>query len=224
MPLSGTGMLITLMDVLPHEEADFNDWYDKEHLAERVQIEGFLEARRYVAVDESESPKAKYLNLYTTRDFAVLDSEEYKRVLQSQTPRSVHHIPKFLNGTRALARVSTSIGQGRGGYVASLHLRPSSVEQQESLREVLVPIMRDAVAAELISAHILEGDPELSRPLMTDAEVASVTDWFVILDATQLEVAQQGLQNLLAQAGLQDEIIVSQGLYRLLWDLSKNEL
>lgn len=220
MPLSGTGMLITLMDVLPQEEADFNDWYDKEHLAERVQINGFLEARRYEAVEASP----KYLNLYTTRSFDVLDSDDYKRVLANQTERSLHHIPKFLNGTRALARISASIGQGRGSYVASLHLRPVSEQQQQSLRETLLPALRSGVTAGLISAHLVEGDPELSRPLMTDADVAPGADWFVFLDATNPDVARDALQSLIAATGVQDDIVVSTGLYRLLWDLSKNEL
>jgi hypothetical protein len=49
MPLAGEGMLLTSMDIDPSDEADFNRWYDREHLLERVAIEGFLEARRYVA-------------------------------------------------------------------------------------------------------------------------------------------------------------------------------
>jgi hypothetical protein len=49
MPLSGKGMLITVMDADPAEEEDFNKWYDREHIVERVAIAGFLEARRYVA-------------------------------------------------------------------------------------------------------------------------------------------------------------------------------
>lgn len=220
MPLSGTGMLITLMDVLPEEEADFNDWYDKEHLAERVEINGFLEARRYEAIDASP----KYLNLYTTRSFDVLVSDDYKRVLANQTPRSLHHIPKFLNGTRALARISSSVGQGRGSYLACLHLRPESTEQENALREALVPALAAAVNAGLISAHLVEGDPELSRPLMVDADVTPAADWFVLLDATRADVAQNALQSVIAAASVQDDNIVAKGLYRLLWDLSKGEL
>ena len=52
MPIAGKGMLITWMDIDPAEEADFNLWYDREHLAERVGIEGFVEARRWIAADE----------------------------------------------------------------------------------------------------------------------------------------------------------------------------
>ena len=61
MPLAGKGMLLTSMDIDPSHEAEFNRWYDGEHLEERVAIEGFLEARRYVA--DQASPK--YLSLYS---------------------------------------------------------------------------------------------------------------------------------------------------------------
>ena len=43
MPLAGKGMLLTSMDIDPEHEADFNRWYDREHLIERVAIDGFLE-------------------------------------------------------------------------------------------------------------------------------------------------------------------------------------
>ena len=51
MPIAGQGMLLTSMDVDPLHEAEFNRWYDREHLEERVAIDGFVEARRYVAHD-----------------------------------------------------------------------------------------------------------------------------------------------------------------------------
>jgi hypothetical protein len=41
MPLAGTGMLLTSMDIDPADEADFNRWYDREHIEERVAIDGF---------------------------------------------------------------------------------------------------------------------------------------------------------------------------------------
>ncbi|MBP6018893.1 MAG: hypothetical protein KA735_05330 [Burkholderiaceae bacterium] len=223
MPLSGSGMLITLMNVLPEEEQDFNEWYDKEHLAERVEIPGFMEARRYEAV----AATPKYLNLYTTKTFDVLDSPVYHGVLQNQTERSRHHIPKFLDGIRAIARVTVSLGQGRGSVLTILHLRPGPVEaRQQALRDRLLPALQDQVKAGLISAHLVEGDPELSKPLMKDGEVApAVADWFVILDASSLVQAQCGLDALIGSDGLIDPLdIVSTGSYRLLWDLSRNEL
>ena len=45
MPLAGKGMLLTSMDIDAADEAEFNRWYDREHLEERVAIPGFLEAQ-----------------------------------------------------------------------------------------------------------------------------------------------------------------------------------
>jgi hypothetical protein len=79
MPLAGKGMLLTSMDIDASDEAEFNQWYDREHLLERVAIDGFLEARRYVAYQGSP----KYLCLYSTATFKVLDSPEYRTALES---------------------------------------------------------------------------------------------------------------------------------------------
>ena len=45
MPIAGKGMLLTSMDVDATHEAEFNRWYDREHLEERVAIDGFLEGK-----------------------------------------------------------------------------------------------------------------------------------------------------------------------------------
>src|SRR3954462_15954520 len=81
MPLAGKGMLLTSMNIDAAAEADFNRWYDREHLEERVAIEGFLEARRYVA----HPANPKYLSLYSTATLDVLDSPAYRARLANQT-------------------------------------------------------------------------------------------------------------------------------------------
>src|SRR5712671_1317382 len=100
MPLAGKGMLLTSMDIDASDEAEFNRWYDREHLLERVAIEGFLEARRYVAHEASP----KYLSLYSTESFDVLDSLAYRAALASQTDWSKANIAHFKNMIRAVAR------------------------------------------------------------------------------------------------------------------------
>src|SRR3954454_22766953 len=81
MPLAGKGMLLTSMDIDPAHEREFNLWDDNEHLEERVAIDGFLEARRYVA----HAARPKYLSLYSTESFEVLDSPAYRKALANQT-------------------------------------------------------------------------------------------------------------------------------------------
>ena len=50
MSLYGKGMLITFSETPPEVEEDFNEWYNREHIDERVWMPGFHRARRYVAV------------------------------------------------------------------------------------------------------------------------------------------------------------------------------
>src|SRR5260370_5201226 len=120
MPLAGKGMLLTSMDIGAADEAEFNRWYDREHLEERVAIDGFLEARRYVAHDG----KPKYLSLYSTATFEVLDSPAYRTALANQTAWSKANISRFNNMIRALARITISRGTSRGAALGIIRLRP----------------------------------------------------------------------------------------------------
>src|SRR6476659_4882980 len=102
MPIAGKGMLLTSMDIDAADEADFNRWYDREHLEERVAIEGFLEARRYVA----HAANPRYLCLYSTATLDVLDSPPYKTRLASPTNWSRQTMARFKDMLRLVARVT----------------------------------------------------------------------------------------------------------------------
>ena len=50
MRLFGQAMLMTFTEVAPEHSADFSEWYNREHLDERINLPGFRRARRYEAV------------------------------------------------------------------------------------------------------------------------------------------------------------------------------
>src|ERR1700755_1583726 len=144
MPLAGKGMLLTSMDVDAADEADFNRWYDREHLEERVAIDGFLEARRYVA----HEGKPKYLSLYSTATFEVLDSPVYRTALANQTAWSKANIARFKNMIRGVARITVSRGTGRGDALGIIRLRPSAgteMELRAALHDALDPAPLDGI-------------------------------------------------------------------------------
>ena len=93
MALVGAGMLCTLMDIDPIDEAEFNRWYDKEHMEERASIPGFLNCRRYVALEG----RPKYLNLYDTESLEALNAPIYQKALQNQTDWSKRMLARFKN-------------------------------------------------------------------------------------------------------------------------------
>lgn len=111
------GLLAVWVDIPPALEADFNDWYDREHLAERAGIAGFRNARRYAA----ETAEPKYHALYETESLDVFGSPEYKRYLGPlMTGWSKRIMGAFQNNHRRCCRFVAGAGGGIGGGVASL--------------------------------------------------------------------------------------------------------
>ena len=222
MPLAGKGMLLTSMDIDPSDEAEFNRWYDREHLLERVAIDGFLEARRYIA--HQGSPK--YLCLYSTASFEVLDSPTYRTVLMNPTDWSKTNLARFKNMIRAIARITVSRGQGRGAALGIVRLRPRAGDKDKlrtALRDRLDPEKLD----DIISMHLIESDPALSRPITDDPPVSDPGsgDWFVLIDATDMRAVSAAITGRLGDvpAPMAAETI-STGVYKLMWDLAKSDI
>ncbi len=220
MPIAGKGMLLTSMDIDATHEAEFNRWYDREHLEERVAIDGFLEARRYVAQDG----KPKYLCLYSTTTAAVLGSPTYRAVLANQTEWSNANIARFSNFIRAVARISISRGKGRGAALGIVRFRPPAGSEDKlraALDEQLDPSRLDGI----ISMHLLESDVSLSRPITDDPSVPNpgAGDWFVLIDATGVNAAMAVVSDLIGNAAFKP-LVISGGTYNLMWDLTKSDL
>lgn len=222
MPLAGKGMLLTSMDVDPKDEADFNRWYDREHLIERVAIDGFLEARRYIA--HQGSPK--YLCLYSTATFDVLDSPAYRAALMNQTDWSKRNLARFKNMIRAVARITISRGQGRGAALGIIRLRPMAGSEDRlraTLREKLDPEQLDGI----ISIHLIESDPALSKPLTDNPPVSvpGASDWFVLIDATNVNAVSEAITTrFTGSAAFEGAAPVSAGSYNLMWDLARSDI
>ena len=222
MPLAGKGMLLTSMDVDPSDEAEFNRWYDREHLEERVAIEGFLEARRYVA----HNARPKYLCLYSTATIEVLDSPAYRARLAKPTEWSKKTMARFKNMIRAVMRITISRGQGRGAALGIVRLRPSAGSEntlRAALREKLDPAKLDGV----ISMHLLESDPVLSGPTTEIPSTASpgAGDWFVLIDGTDVSAISAVLATrFTASTDPAQAAQVSSGVYELMWDLAKSDI
>ena len=220
MPLAGKGMLLTSMDIDASDEAEFNRWYDREHLLERVAIEGFLEARRYVAHEASP----KYLSLYSTESFDVLDSLAYRTALASQTDWSKANIARFKNMIRAVARITASRGAGRGAALGIVRLRPAgdTDKLRTALRNQLDPEKLDGI----LSMHLIESDATLSRPITDDPPVSDPGsgDWFVLIDGTDVKAVSAALAARLGNSTTFKPTAISTGVYNLMWDLAKSDI
>jgi hypothetical protein len=220
MPLAGKGMLLTSMDVDAADEVEFNRWYDREHLEERVAIEGFVEARRYIA----HAANPKYLSLYSTQTFEVLDGPAYRTALANQTAWSKANIARFRNMIRGVSRITISRGVGRGAALGLVRLRPNA-EAGDALRAALNDRLDPASLDGIISMHLLENDPKLSKPLTDNADTAGAGDWYVLIDGTDVDAVAATIKARFDHALVSRfATLVSSGTYRLMWDLAKSEI
>src|ERR1700756_287507 len=220
MPIAGKGMLLTSMDIDPAHEGEFNRWYDREHLEERVAIDGFVEARRYRA--HTGSPKNLFL--YSTKTIDVLDSPAYRARLSNPTEWSKVNMARFKNMIRAVARITVSRGVGRGAKLGIVRLRPEAGHEQ-ALRTALTQKLDPGTLEDIISMHLLESDAKLSGPTgEIPAAGSGAADWFVLIDGTSVSAISDVMAaRFVGTAAPAPAALVSSGIYELLWDVVKSD-
>src|SRR4051812_37788518 len=111
MALRGKGMLITFTEVAAADEPDFNEWYNREHMDERVNLPGFRRARRYVAAKADP----KYFATYECASVADLAAPNYLKRLASQSPWSQRVMKRFTKFHRLTLRIRADLTHGNGG-------------------------------------------------------------------------------------------------------------
>ena len=72
----GNTVLVETMDVDEADESEFNEWYNEQHLPERMAIPGYVSARRFKL--ENGNNALKYLCIWEMVDGSPLQSEMYK--------------------------------------------------------------------------------------------------------------------------------------------------
>ena len=72
----GNTVLVVTMEVDEGDEVEFNEWYNEQHLPERMAIPGYVSARRFKLEDGNNA--LKYLCIWEMVDGSPLQSEMYK--------------------------------------------------------------------------------------------------------------------------------------------------
>ncbi len=222
-PPQPAGVLAFWTDIVADCEADFNEWYNREHFPERLGVPGFVNGARYRAIHGDR----RYLAFYEVESLAVLQAPAYLERLNNPTPWTRRVMPKMQGAIRAACTLRHREGAGRGGVAAALRLAPLP-ERGEALAGWLVGEAAPAMAAlpGVVSVLFLQCDPDPSgaptaeRKLREDAD--QTAEWIVIVEgeteaAVNQALAAQLTPQALAGAGAAPQ--VQQGLYRLLYSL-----
>lgn len=118
------GILAVWNDCAAGYEAEYESWYQSEHLPERVGVPGFIRGRRYAALDAPH----QFFTYYEVQSPDVLTSDAYRSRLESPTETTREIMSGvFINMTRAVCRCVYREGRFRGAYAITVSgLKPDT--------------------------------------------------------------------------------------------------
>jgi hypothetical protein len=129
------GILAIFNDCRAGREAEFEAWFQGEHLVERLAVPGFLFGRRHKALSGSPG----YFNFYMVETPAVLTSKSYLERLDHPTPLTRTIMSDvFVNMNRTVCRRTVRRGSFRGALivVARFHRKPEEAALAQTLEEL----------------------------------------------------------------------------------------
>jgi hypothetical protein len=136
------GILAIWNDCRAGREAEFEAWFQGEHLMERLAVPGFLFGRRHQAI----SGNAGYFNFYLVESPDVLTSKPYLERLDDPTPMTKRIMSEvFLNMNRTVCCRTVRRGGFRGAYVVTV--RFSSQPDDAALTKRLDAAVQDTAVA-----------------------------------------------------------------------------
>lgn len=216
MGVKSNGMLFVASNIAPEHEAEFNEWYDHEHVEERARIEGFLSAARYKSVNGGKT----YLGLYRTQSLDAFTSPAYRAAFGKQTPWSVTHLNRMIDPTRRVAAVEAVVGQGSGSWISVMALAES---QDLAAQIALVSEFGKGVSREpgVIQSYLLVPDADLSSPLPTENLSKRVMFPMAVVEASSRDAIERAVSAARRSFG---SMVQGETTYALLWKLYASEL
>ncbi len=208
------GILAIFNDCREGREAEFEAWYQGEHLLERLSVPGFLFGRRF----ESVAGIPRYFAFYLVETPAVLTSKPYLERLDNPTPMTRTMMAEvFVNMNRTVCRRAIHRGRFRGAFAAVLRLNQKPDEA--ALTRVLERFTAGAAVAggEIWIAVDPAGMPVSKEEQMRGGD-KKITGALMIETLFQHEAVSAGVQ--LAEQLPGADI----GVYRLLCEIGRSDL
>lgn len=198
-------------DADPQAEADFNAWYDREHMQERVGLPGFRHARRFLANDGGAR---RYLALYLTDSLDVFHSATYQQAFTVQTDWSLRNFARMTNTQRRVGELALEAGAGEGGQLALFVLPADAVDSTRWHAQAEAGAQRPGIHA----VRMFHTDPRLSAPLTTAGQAPArvAADAIVLIEGSDTIATRALAAALAAETGAMADDVRT---FSLLWRL-----
>ena len=203
------GILAVWSDIEPTAEADYNAWYDREHMFERLEVPGFHRARHYITVVGAP----RYFTYFITDNAAVMASPAYLAQANHPSPWTRRILPHFRNTNRTVCQVERRMGRGYGAASLTVRLGALNGHQEDLaawLGEIQLPVLVQQPG--LIGAQLWRADPEATLLAVEDRalrpEPDQVAEWVIFVEGARIECVQAVAEL------LSEDILVAHGAHQ----------
>jgi len=203
------GILAIWNDVTLGREADFDTWFQGEHLVERLGVPGFRFGRRHEAV----SGAPRFFVFYVTDGPEVLTSKPYLERLDNPTPMTRMIMSEvFKNMNRTVCRRVARRGDFRGSHAvtvrfneavdeAALTRRMDELAKDHAVAAAELWIAADAGAPVSMEEKLRGGDKKIKACLMVDTLRQQPAEALGARLAKDFPQAEVGVYRVLCQLG-----------------------
>ncbi|MEC7762114.1 MAG: hypothetical protein VX874_09435 [Pseudomonadota bacterium] len=180
------GILANWFDMPTTDTREFEAWHNHTHMPERLAVEGFLRARRYVAVGKAR-PGYSNLVLYETATINDLFSDAYAHHKQNPSPTTARLRGALKGMNRQVFADHFSASMAVGGYLVTVLIErgPDFGSSRPVERDALLKVLsRDSQIVSVTCGQEHPPSEGGARPAV----------WFV--EATTLAAAQRAAETL----------------------------
>lgn len=203
------GILAIWNDCRAGREAEFDAWFQGEHLLERLAV-----GRRHQAISGS----AGYFNFYLVESPDVLSSKPYLERLDNPTPMTKRIMSEvFINMNRTVCRRTVQRGGFRGAYAVAM--RFNAQPDEAALTKRLDAALQDTAVAggEIWIALDLAGQPVSMEEKLRGGDKK-------IKGALMIDTLRQRDAELLGEQLAREFPATDVGVFRVLCQLGRGDL
>jgi hypothetical protein len=209
------GVLAIFNDCRTGREAEFEAWFQGEHLIERLSIPGFWYGRRHRAISGALSGTCGYFNFYLVESPEVLTSKPYLERLDRPTPMTQTIMSEvFVNMNRTVCRRTERKGSFRGAFTVTV--RFNAKPDETALSETLTELTADAggeiwIALDPASMPVSKeeqlrgGDKKIAGALLVDTLYQEHAEATAVRLGKQFPGADVGVFRVLCEIGRGDK-------------------
>ena len=217
---TSTAMMCLWNDIDAEIEPEYEAWYQRDHLRDRVATPGFRSCRRYMRVSGSGR---QYLTFNDLEDIHATRSAHYLDRLANATDWTRRVMPHFRRMVRVVADVTIDRGDGTGGFIASVAYGGVAEGQRLAAREALTAaIDRTMEDARVTRVRVLERNaassdtPNPEALLRPDPQLSA--DLSILVEGSYEAVVSGQLARLQALAAVSAlQAVLAASTYRLLF-------